>query len=215
MTNSDNRKHSEETIKKMAYIGLCGIVQQILVSGKRIAFAGELKSIRTLVDPSNIDYDEDMALLAILSEPHVKIASELANYIRYEVLEPYALVNSLDDDEVSEDKRVLDLGWSLFWRFMFYRRNPRVRERYINFGKILFGSQRVLYELLKLMATGETRAKDKTYRTNYSAGRLKALTDGNEDRNALMMIGLIEYLKDCVIRQLAIPVKVNPSRKKA
>jgi len=194
--NLDKTNYSEDTIKKMGYIVICGVMREMLTHGKRIALARELKCIRKFVEPINIDLDVDLALLKILDEPHVKLASALANHIQFEVLEVYGMINSLEDDDVVEDKSATDMGWALYWRFMFYRHHPRVRDRYINFNKVLLGAQRVLYELLKLMITGETRMGDTTYRTNYSPGRLKALMIGNENRNTIMLAELIHMLKD-------------------
>lgn len=183
-------------VKKMGYVVICGVMSQLIVSGKRIALSGELKSLKKLTDPLHVDVDEDSSLLRILEEPHVKIASVLVDYSQVDVLEPYALLNALDDDVVLEDQWATDMGWKLFWRYMFYREHPRVRDRYVNFTRVLLTAQRVLFELLKLMVTHQTRAFGSRYRTNYSAGRLRALMKGNEDKNALMICRFIHKLKD-------------------
>jgi hypothetical protein len=204
MKNLHSRGYTEEVIKKMGYVVICGVLKEIIISGKRIARNGELKSIKMLVDPTNIDLEEDFALLRILDEPHVKFASELADHIQFDVLNPYGLVNSLDDEVVMEDEWATEKGWELHWRFMFYLLHPKVRDRYVNFNRILLTSQRVIYELLKLMVTGETRMSDPTYRTNYSPGRLKALMIGNEDPNGVMMAELINHIKDYEVKSRAI-----------
>ncbi|TCC99438.1 hypothetical protein [Pedobacter hiemivivus] len=204
MKNSNSIAYSGAMIKKMGYIAICGVIMGIIVSGKRIALSGELKSLKMLIDPIHVDLVEDLDLLRILDEPHVKFASELADYIQFEVLNPYGLVNSLDDDVVLEDEWATEKGWELHWRFMFYLLRPKVRDRYVNFNRILLTSQRVIYELLKLMVTGETRMSDPTYRTNYSPGRLKALMIGNEDPNVVMMAELINHIKDYEVKSRAI-----------
>lgn len=204
MKNLNSTAYSVDMIKKMGYIALCSVIREIIVSGKRIARTGELKSIKMLVNPGHVDLEEDLALLRILDEPHVKFASELADHIQFEVLEHYGLVNSLDDELVLEDELATDKGWELCSRFIFFRLHPKVRDRYVNFNRVLLTSQRVIYELLKLMVTGETRMSDRTYRTNYSPGRLKALMIGNEDHNAIMLADLINHLKDYEVKSRAI-----------
>lgn len=202
--NSNSITYNRDMIKKMGYIAICGVMGEIIISGKRIARTGELKSIKMLVNPINIDLEEDLALLRILDEPHVKFASALADHIQFEVLQRYGLVNSLDDELVIEDELASDKGWELYNRFMFFRFHPKVRDRYVNFNRVLLASQRVIYELLKLMVTGETRMSDRTYRTNYSPGRLEALMIGNEDHNSVMLAELILHLKDYEAKSRAI-----------
>lgn len=206
---------TEERIKKMAYIVICAVIFELLVWGKRIAVKGELKKMRKLIDPVIVDVEKDGSLLRGLNEPHVKIASALADYGRFEVLVPYSLVNLLDDVEVLEDQWACDMGWKLFWRYMFGRVKPKVRERYINFNRVLLTAQRALFELLKLMMTQETKAFGPRYRSNYSSGRLKALMKNNGDRNALLISGFILKLKAYEFESRALLLEQKKSEQNA
>lgn len=196
MKNSDHSNYTEVRIKKIGFIVICCVMAEIIGAGKRIAFCRELRSLKKLVDPLNIDLEEDTDLLRILKEPHVKLASTLADYIHAHVLEPYALVTLLDDENVLMDEWATETGYQFFWKFMFFRNHPRRRDRYINFNKVLLSAQRVTYEFLKLMITGKTTAFECNYRTNYSPGRLKALTVGNEDPIVSLLASLINTLNE-------------------
>jgi hypothetical protein len=193
----NNTECPAERIKKIGYIVICGIIMEVLLQGRRIALSGELKSLKKLVNCNNINIIDDGALLRILEEPRVKMASAVADYGIYEVLQPYSLVNLLNDPMVLEDKWATEMGWKLLGRYMFYRTHPRVRDRYVNLIRVLLTAQRALFELLKLMATHETRAFGNHYRSNYSPGRLKALMAGEEDRSMLLIAGFIHELKEC------------------
>lgn len=192
--HSDNGT-ADRRIKKIGYVVICYVLRELIVSGMRIALAGELKSIKMLVDPTNIDPWDDMDLLRTLKEPHIQLASELADHVQFDVLDTYGMLNLMDDYDVLEDKWAMEMGEKLFWRYVFWRSKPRVRDRYVNFSRVLLTAQRALFELLKLMLTMETRAFGPNYRSNYSDGRLKALMKGEEDRTAVIITDLIRILK--------------------
>lgn len=206
MKSSHNMLYPEEKVHKIGFVILCLVLKEILNSGMRIAVMKELKCIKMLIDPSHGDQVIDLDLLRILDEPHVKLASELADFTCYEILEPYALITNLHDHIVLADKPIADMGFKLAYRFLFFRENPRRRDRYINFTKVLCSAQKVVYEFLKLMLTGETRMHDSKYRTNYSAGRLKALTVDNTDSVVGMMVRLIEKLREGEKRSVTLTV---------
>ncbi|WEK21637.1 MAG: hypothetical protein P0Y49_10865 [Candidatus Pedobacter colombiensis] len=208
MKNLDNMEYTDAQTKKMGYITICLVMKQVIVYGKKIALYGELKDMRKLVNPFNFELDEDMDLLQILDEPHVKLASRLAAYIRCEVLDRYALLNALNDEIAMEDEWATKMAWKMARRYLLYSSSQRRRDRYFNFGKILLNAQRAIYEMMKLMVTGKTRVFNSSYRCNYSPGRLKALMIGIEDQNVLVMLDLIEKLKDCEAQSCAIRVKI-------
>lgn len=207
MMSFNNRMLTADRIKKIGYIMICVVMREIIVSGKRIAFYGELKSIKMLVNPVNIDLEEDCNLLRILDEPHVKLASELADYVCFEVLNSYGNLNALDDDKVMAVEIKDEMGARFSWRFMFYRSHHLRRDRYINFNKVLLFSRRLIYEFLKLMIYGQTSAFEAGYRVHYSTGRLKALVAGHEGAEVLMLVGLIDKLMAYEIKSNAIAVK--------
>lgn len=207
MMNLQDISYTELKIKKIGYVVICGVIAQLLIWGKRMALKGELSSMKKLIDPKNIDVEEDIDLLRMCNEPHVKIASLLADYSYFEIFEPYSLLNLLDDADILEDEWANEMGTKFFWRYMFYREHPRVRDRYVNFNRVLLSSQRAVFELLKLMMTQETRAFGSRYRSNYSPGRLTALMKGNEDRNALMLWNFILKLKAYEFESRALLLK--------
>jgi hypothetical protein len=203
----NNMECPDDRIKKIGYIVICGVIMEVLHQGRKVALSGELKSLKKLVNSDNINIIDDGALLRILDEPQVKIASVAADYGFFEVLQPYSLVNLIDDPMVLEDKWATDMGWKLFWRYMFYRTHPRVRDRYVNFTRVLLTAQRALFELLKLMVTHETRAFGKRYRSNYSPGRLKALMTGKDDKSLLLIAGFIRELNKCEMESRELLLK--------
>ena len=204
MQNLDKIEFTEAQIKKMGYVVIISLVSEILLSGMRIALAKELKSIKMLINPTIADLDEDRDLLRVLEEPHVKLASALADYIHDTIFKTYYLITNLDDDEVLEDEWALDMGRKLFWRFMFFRRHHRRRDRYINFNRALLGAQRCIFELMKLWVTGETRFLDPTYRTNYSPGRVKALMTNNSDPLVFELEEMLLQLKEYELKSKAL-----------
>lgn len=191
--HSDNGTHRR--IKKIGYVVICFVLRELIVSGMRMALAAELKSIKMLVNPCNLDPWDDMNLLRTLKEPHIQLASELSDYVQFNVIDTYELINAIDGGDVLADEWVMEMGNTFFWRYMFFRSKPRVRDRYVNFSRVLLTAQRVLFEFLKLMLTLETRAFGPNYRSNYSDGRLKALMKGEEDRTAVIITDLIRILK--------------------
>lgn len=209
MKNLDHNNYTEARIKKIGYIVICYVLGEIIVNGKRIAFYRELKGLKKLVDPFDIDLEHDTELLRILNEPHVKLASSLADAIRFNVLRPYALLNLLGDEDVLEDELATETGILLFCRFIFFRIRPRRKDRYINFSRSLLSAQRTTYEFLKLMVTGETSAFDIKYRSDYSPGRLKALIAGSDDRSVAMLATLIDILKEYELESRDLTLKNN------
>ncbi|WP_316814473.1 hypothetical protein [Pedobacter nyackensis] len=195
LDNMDNVEYTEARIKKLGYVVLSGTFLEVVISAKRIALVKELKCIKMLVNPTHVDVDVDLELLRILDEPHLKIASKLADSI-FELVETYGLVHLLSAEEVENDKWATEHGWRFFWRLMFFRQHHRRLDRYVNFTRVLRSAQRVIYELLKLMITGATRMEDRTYRTNYSPGRVKALLLGITDPMLLSLAGLITQVRD-------------------
>jgi len=204
--NLKNKEYSDERIKKIGYVAICGVLKEVLNTGLRIAAMNELRCIKMLIDPSYPDRDVDLALLRSLDEPHVKLASEVADFTFHEVIELYAVLTALNDKAVLKDKWAADMGWNLVWRFQFFRQHHRRRDRYVNFTRVLITSQRLIYEFLKLMLTGETRMLDSAYRTNYSPGRLKALVSDHNDSITTLLVDLIEKLKDAERRSIALMV---------
>jgi hypothetical protein len=204
--NSINEEYSDARIKKIGYVAICGVLKEVLNTGLRIAAMNELRCIKMLIDPSYPDRDVDLALLRILDEPHVKLASELADFTFHEVIELYAVLTSLNDKAVLKDKWAAEMGWKLVWQFQFFRRHHRRRDRYVNFTRVLKTSQRLIYEFLKLMLTGEIRMLNHAYRSNYSPGRLKALVSNHNDSITTLLVDLIEKLKDAEQRSIALMV---------
>lgn len=204
MKNLNNINYTESTVKKIAYVIFIGILSEILVAGKRIALMGELKSIKMLVNPDSVDIEEDLALLKILEDPHVKLASDLAWNIHDNVIVPYIIITGWDDVTVGEDKQTVELAWKIYWRFMFSRVRHRRRDRYINFNKVLRSGQRLIYELLKLWVTGKTNYDDCKYRSNYSPGRVKSLLKDNKDPLLPMLDDLINELRQCEVKSQII-----------
>ena len=186
----DKMIHSSE-IKIMAGYRVIGMVcREIIVSGMRIALAGELKCIKMLVDPDWC-IPEDLELLGILNDPDVKVAHALATHIIQEILPRYGMLHSLDDDEVLANADAEELAAALFNRFIFWRKHHRRRDCHINFHKVLHTAQRVFYEWCKLMITGECNVKRKGYRCNYSPGRLNALLAGQAEYHTGVVAELI------------------------
>lgn len=182
-------------INVMAGYRVIGLVcRAILVSGIRIAHAKELRSIKMLVDPENC-CPEDLDVLGTLEEPHVKLVHQLICYIHDEILDKYRIMNVLEDEDVLEDAAVERTACNLFNRFVFYRTHHRRRDRYLNLNHVLFTTQRALYEWCKLMLTGETRALDRSYRCNYTDGRLNALISDCTDSNVNLVVELIYELQ--------------------
>lgn len=182
--------HTSE-IKIMAGYRVIGMVcREIIVSGMRIALAGELKSIKMLVDP-DCCIPEDLELLGILNDPDVKLSHTLATHIIQDILPRYGILHLPDDDEVLMNKDVEELAAALFNRFIFWRKHHRRRDCHVNFYRVLHTAQRVLYEWCKLMITGECNVKRQGYRCNYSPGRLRALLAGQAEYHTGVVAELI------------------------
>lgn len=207
MKNLDNMKYTDDQIKKIGYIMICTVIGITIEYAKRIALSGELKGIKKLIDPAHIDFDEDMELLRHLDEPHIKLASKLVDYICYELLERYALLNNLDLDRIKSDETTAKLGEQFAWRYLSWRHHPRKMDRYLNLSKTLMYAQRTVYEWLKLVDQVQTRIFDPKYSSNYSEARLKALALIHRDENSLMMLDLIKRLKDCEDQSRTIPAR--------
>ncbi len=205
MKNLDNMKYTDDQIKKIGYITISAVLCITIEYAKRIALSGELKGIKKLIDPAHIDFDEDMELLRHLEEPHIKLASKLVDFIGFELIERYALLNSLDPEKVKSDDKTAKLGEDFAWRYLSWRHHPRKMDRYRNFIKTLGYAQRTVYEWLKLANQGHTRVLDPKYSSNYSEARLKALALVQRDENSLMMLDLIKRLQECEDESRTIP----------
>lgn len=190
MKNMDEMVYTSETKIMAGYRVISMVCREIIVSGMRIALAGELKSIKMLIDP---DYciPEDLELLGILNDPDVQLTHTLVNYIMEEIMPRYGILHLLDDDEVLMNTEVENLAGTLFNRFIFLRKHHRRRDCFINFYKVLHTAQRVLYEWCKLMIAGENNITRKGYRCNYSRGRLKALFAGQAEYHTGVVAELI------------------------
>lgn len=195
MKNLPDMVYTTETKIKAGYriIGL--VTGELIALAMRIALAGELKCIKTLVNPLNCSPD-DMELLTLLDDPDVKLACSLIDELLFEILPHYALMHLLDQEEVCGNKPVEKLANSFFWRFMFLRTRHRRRDCRINFYKALQAAQRLLYEWCKLMINDENNSQRIGYRCNYSAGRLKALLAGQSEFHVEVAAELIQKLKD-------------------
>lgn len=207
MKNLDNMKCTDDQIKKIGYIMIGAVLGITIEYAKRIALSGELKGIRKLITPEYIDFDDDMELLRHLEEPHIKLASKLIDYIGFELLERYALLNNLDIDKLKSDETAADMGNRFSWRYLNWRHHPRKMDRYLNFTKTMVYAQRTVYEWLKLMDQGQTRVFDPKYSSNYSESRLKALALAHRDENSMMMLNLIKKLQECEEESRTIPVR--------
>lgn len=179
----------------MGYRIICYIAHEIIAAGMCMALPGELKSLKMLVVPDG-SLDE-LELIGILKEPHVKLAHDLALYLLSEGLNKYQVIGDYDEEVMDACIGVAEKAEVFFNRFIFYRKHPRRRDRYVNFNKVLLTSQRIMFEWCKLMLTGETRAMDMSYRCNYSPGRLKALAVDCNDYHVQIMLELIDELKAC------------------
>lgn len=175
-------------------IGL--ITREVVVSGIRIALVGELKSIKMLIDPSNGELASDLELLEILEEHDVKLAYDGAIHICSEIWTKYRLLFMRDEDELLDIEGVEELACALYLRFMFQRVHHKRKDRYVNFGKVLHYSQRLLYEWCKVMLLGETRMFSIGYRSNYSYGRLRTLVADHSNYYVDVVVELIEYLQE-------------------
>jgi len=194
-------KYTSENIVLAGYriIGL--ITREIIVSGMRIAVVGELKSIKMLIDPnSGDDLSSDLELLEILEEQDVKLAYQGAVHVNHEVMPQYRMLFQVDDKEILANDEVEELASALYWRFMFIRVHHRRKDRYVNFRKVLFYSQRLLYEWCKVMILGERRMFSIGYRSNYSPGRLLALIAGHSNYYLDIVVELIYYLQEMETR---------------
>lgn len=187
-------EYQTEMIVASGYRVMGLVCRAILVSGIRIAHAKELRSLKMLVDPENC-CPEDLEVLGTLKEPHVKLVYALVSYIQDVFLTQYRIMNGLDDEDVLDDATVERMASDLVNRFVFRRAKHKRRDRYLNFNQVLFTSQRALYEWCKLMLSGETRAGDRSYRCNYTAGRLKALAKDCTDSNVHLVVELIYELR--------------------
>lgn len=187
-------EYQDEMKKLIGYRLICYAANEIIASGMYMALPGELKSMKTLVKPAGTLYE--LELLGVLYEPHVKLAHDLAYYLLDEGLNKYMVIGNYDQAAMEQAKSAVEMSDRFFNRFIFFRKHPRRRDRYINFNKVLLTCQRLMFEWCKWMLTGETRALDMTYRCNYSPGRLKALKIICDDYHVQIMLELIDELKN-------------------
>lgn len=189
----------ENEMKKLiGYRLICYAANEIIASGMFIALYKELKSMKMLVKPAGTL--DELELLGILHEPHVKLAHDHAFYMLDEVLDKYIVIGTYDEEAMAKAKPAVDMSDRFFNRFIFLRKHPRRKDRYINFNKVLLTCQRLMFEWCKWVLTGETRALDMTYRCNYSPGRLAALQLICDDYHVQIMLDLIGILKDLEIQ---------------
>ena len=195
---------NDETCRKIGYGVICLVLREIIVGAKRIAFTGELRSLKMEMDPEDV-HPQDIPMLELLQEPHIRLACKAMKYIDAEIRERYSLITGVIDDDVLEDEEADELCCSFVNRFLYWRSKNRRRDRYLNFNKTLCTAQRAVYEVCKLIITGETRVNDMTYRSNYSVGRLKALIAGNEDGKVKLLVELIEKLMEWEAERKTLP----------
>lgn len=195
--------YTPDNVNGAGYRVIGMVIYDTIVATMRVALAGELKSIKMLVNPTNVDVGEDLELLSTLKEPQVKLAMELIE-AAWALMTHYAVMNTLDDEDVLMDKQAEILSSAVYMRFIFLRVHHKRRDRYVNFIKMMVTAQRVFFEWSKFVLTGESRAKDMSYRCNYSKGRLKALIEDNTDHNVQVMVDMIALFKDCEMKSRAL-----------
>lgn len=205
--NLNNKTFTESRINDIAYIAICLVMHEVMVAGIRIAMAGELGNVKTAIRPRRFDLEVNSKLLRRMKEPHVKLASALSDYVRFKVLTPFVRINSLNDAKVLAEERKDELGARFCWGFMFYRDRQRLRDRYVNFNKILLHSKQLIYEVMQLMVTGQTGAFNKDYPIRFSNVRLKAMSVANGNQNIMILKDLMDQLKVYIKKSKAIMIK--------